>query len=66
MFWETKQEMDQSTDHIFYKLAVKAIEELITIYCDVENKSIFTHLMKNKSSHYFSTLYHSVGHFQHS
>lgn len=53
MFRETKKEMHQSTNHIFYKLAVKAIEELITIYCNVENKRIFTHLMKNKSSSLF-------------
>lgn len=58
--------MHQSTDHIFYKLAVNAMEELITIYCDTENKNIFTHLMKNRSGHYFSILYHSVGHFQRS
>lgn len=40
--------MHQSTDHIFYKLAVKAIEELITIYYDTENEHFHTSLEKQQ------------------
>jgi len=40
--------MHQSTDHNLYKLAVKAIQELITIYCAMENEHFHTSHEKQK------------------